>query len=306
MPTDRLDELAVLLAIIDAGSLAAAARRLRRSPPAITRSLAQLEARLGARLVDRTTRALSPTEAGRALAEQARHLLAAYADAVREANEAPLRGRVRMTAPVVFGRRHVLPIVTAFLDLHPDIQVELLLADRNLDLVEDGLDAAVRIGKLADSGLLARRVGEVRRLVVASPAYLAAHGGPPRDPSDLARSHAVIFTASRPGPLEWRFAGPGRGRVVRPQPRLLVNEVEAALDAAREGRGLAMALSYQVADDLRSGALVRTLRDFEPPPLPVQIVVPAGHHRAPRVRALVEYATERLRALSVVAPESSQ
>src|SRR4051812_17316447 len=180
---DRLDELSVLLAILEGGSLAAASRRLRRSPPAITRILAQLEERVGARLVDRTTRAMSATEAGRRLAEQARAVLGAYADAVREASDAPLRGKLRVTAPVVFGRRHVLPVVGEFLDAHPDVQVELVLADRNLDLVEEGLDVALRIGALRDSGLIARRVGQIRRVLVASPAYLAAHGAP-REPGD--------------------------------------------------------------------------------------------------------------------------
>src|SRR3954470_17050260 len=200
---DRLDGFAVLLAILEGGSLAAASRRLRRSPPAVTRILAQLEERVGARLVDRTTRAMSPTEAGRRLAEQARAVLGAYADAVREASDAPLRGKLRVTAPVVFGRRHVLPVVGEFLDAHPDVQVELVLADRNLDLVEEGLDVALRIGALRDSGLVARRVGQIRRVLVASPAYLAAHGAP-REPGDLLRGHEAIFSSGRPIPVEWR------------------------------------------------------------------------------------------------------
>jgi DNA-binding transcriptional LysR family regulator len=165
---DRLDELTVLVAVLEAGSLAAASRRLRRSPPSITRALAALEDRVGARLVERTTRRLAATEAGRTLAGQARAVLAGYADAVRDANEAPLRGTLRVTAPVVFGRRHVTPVAIAFLDAHPAVAVDLVLADRNLDLVEEKLDAAVRIGPLADSSLVARRVGEVRRVLVAS------------------------------------------------------------------------------------------------------------------------------------------
>jgi len=219
---DRLDELAVLLAVLEGGSLAAAARRLRRSPPAITRTLAQLEERVGVRLIERTTRALSATVAGRRLAEQARAVLAGYADAVQHASEASLRGRLRVTAPVVFGRLHVLPVVGAFLDAHADVQVDLVLADRNLDLVDEGLDVALRIGRLADSSLVARRVGEVRRVLVASPAYLAAHGTPAA-PGDLLAGHEAIFSSGRPVPVEWRFAGPERGRVVRLQPRLLVN-----------------------------------------------------------------------------------
>ncbi len=297
---DRLDELTVLVAVLDAGSLAAAARRLRRSPPAVTRALAGLEKRVGARLVERTTRCLAPTEAGRHLAEQARAVLAGYVDAVRDASEAPLRGSMRVTAPVVFGRRHVTPLVAGFLDTHPAVRVELVLADRNLDLVEEGLDAAVRIGRLADSGLVARLVGEVRRVLVASPGYLAARGTP-HTPGDLA-GHDAIFSSGRPVPVEWRFREGARGRVVRLAPRLLVNEVEAALVAARMGRGIAMALSYQVADDLAAGILVRLLPTHELPPLPVQLVAPGGRHMAPGVRTFLDHAARHLGALEAIRP----
>ena len=297
---DRLDELEALVAILDTGSLAAAGRRLRRSPPAMTRLLTALEARMGARLVERTTRTLAPTDAGRRLAGQARAVLAGYASAVRDADDSPLRGTVRVTAPVVFGRLHVTPLVLAFLDAHPGVQVNLTLADRNLDLIEDGLDAAVRIGELADSGLVARRVGEVRRMLVASPAYLAARGTPGA-PGDLA-GHDAVFSSGRPVPVEWRFHDGPRHRVVRLQPRLLVNEVEAALVAARAGRGLAMVLSYQAAADLASGALVRLLPGYEPPPLPVQVVAPGGRHMAPRVRAFLDHAARHLLALDVIRP----
>ena len=297
---DRLDELTVLVAVLDAGSLAAASRRLRRSPPSVTRALAALEDRVGARLVERTTRRLTATEAGRTLAGQARAVLAGYAEAVRDASEAPLRGTVRVTAPVVFGRRHVTPLVIAFLDAHPAVAVDLMLADRNLDLIEEGLDAAVRIGPLADSSLVARRVGEVRRVLVASPGYLAAHGTP-RTPGDLAR-HDTIVSSSRPVPVEWRFKEGARGRVVRLAPRLLVNEVEAALVGARIGRGIAMALSYQVADDLAAGLLVRLLPDHEPPPLPVQLVRPGGRHMTPRVRAFLDHAVWHLGTLEAIRP----
>lgn len=297
---DRLDELTVLVAVLDSGSLAAASRRLRRSPPSVTRALAALEDRVGARLVERTTRRLTPTEAGRALAAQARAVLGAYADAVRDAADAPARGTVRVTAPVVFGRRHVTPLVATFLDAHPAVTVDLVLADRNLDLVDEGLDVAVRIGRLADSSLLARRVGEVRQVLVASPSYLAARGSP-RTPGDLA-GHDAIFSASRPVPIEWRFRDAARTRIVRPAPRLLVNEVEAALVAARLGRGIALALSYQVADDLAAGTLIRLLPDHEPPPVPVQLVTPGGRHMAPRIRAFLDHAAQALGTLPAINP----
>ena len=297
---DRLDELTVLLAVLETGSLAAAARRLRRSPPSITRALAALEHRVGARLVERTTRNLTFTEAGRTLAAQARAVLAGYAEAVRASGDASLRGTVRVTAPQLFGRRHVAPLVTTFLGLHPDLRVELVLSDRNLDLIEDGLDVAVRIGPLADSSLVARRVGEVRRMLVASPAYLAARGTP-RTPGELAR-HDAIFSSGRPMPAEWRFPEGARGRLVRLAPRLLVNDVEAALVGARMGRGIAMALSYQVADDVSAGTLIRLLPEFEPLPLPVQLLVPGGPYMAPRVRVFLDYIARHLGTLGVIGP----
>jgi DNA-binding transcriptional LysR family regulator len=295
---DRLDELALLIAVLDAGSLAGAARRLRRSPPAVTRALVALEDRIGLRLVERTTRRLSATEDGRLLADRARALLADY-DAMTSHNAgAPLRGLLRVTAPVQFGRRHVAPLVDSFLDANPALRIELVLNDRNIDLVEDGLDVAVRIGALADSSLLARRVGQVRSVLVASPGYLAAHGTP-RSPTELS-DHATIFGTTRSGSLEWRFGSGGRGTTVRVNPRLLVNEVEAQLLAVRAGRGIARLLSYQVADDLASGALVVLLPEYEPPPLPVQLVSTGGGHMAPRVRAFLDHATEALRALPVI------
>jgi DNA-binding transcriptional LysR family regulator len=295
---DRLDELAIFVAIVDEGSLAAAARKLRRSPPAVTRALAALEERVCARLVERTTRRCRPTEAGRRLAEQARQLLAGYGEAVHEGAAGPVRGVVRVTAPLVFGRRHVTPIVASFLDAYPGVRVELVLHDRNLDLIGEGFDVALRIGPLADSSLVARRVGEVRRVLVAGPSYLAAHP-PLRAPGDLVR-HDVVFTAGGPGPPVWRFGEPPREQGVRLVPRLIVNEVDAMLLAVRAGRGIGRPLSYQVADDLASGALVRLLPEREPPPLPVQLVVPSARHLPPRTRSFLEHAARALATLAVI------
>lgn len=301
---DRLDELAVLVAVVDQGSLVAAARRLRRSPPAITRALSALESRVGARLVERTTRRLSPTQAGRALAESSRALLSTYEAAVSGASPAPIRGLVRVTAPVQFGRRHVVPLVTGFLEAFAETQVELLLHDRQLDLIEEGLDLAVRIGPLSDSSLLVRRVGEVRRLLVASPAYLARHGTP-ATPADLS-THDTIFGTSAQRPVEWRFGSGGRGSVVRLAPRLLVNEIEAQLVAARSGSGIARVLSYQVIEDLRAGTLVRLLQAFEPPPLPVQLVAVNRVHMPPKVRTFLDYAAEHLGKLRVIHSDATR
>ena len=192
---DRLDELAIFVRIVEEGSLARAASRLRRSPPAVTRALASLEDRIGLRLIDRTTRRLAPSEAGRALYDRARALVADYESATTGVADAPVRGLLRITAPVQFGRRHIAPIVARFLDAHDGVEVEMLLGDRNLDLIDEGIDVALRIGPLADSTLSARPVGHVRRLWVASPAYLKRRGTP-RTPADLA-GHETILGTSR-------------------------------------------------------------------------------------------------------------
>lgn len=295
---DRLDELEVFLAILDTGSLIGASRKLRRSAPAVTRLLSSLEQRIGVRLVERTTRHLAATEAGMRLAAQARQVLADYDDAVREDADAPLRGTLRLTTPLVFGRRHVAPIVNSYLDLYPGMRVDMVMSDRNLDLIEEGLDVAVRIGAMADTNLVARRVGSVRRMLVASPEYLARRGKP-KTPDDLA-AHDVIYTSGRLAAMEWRFRHAGRERTMQLSPRLIVNEIDAALLAVKAGRGLARVLSYQVADDLAAGTLVRVLSSYEPEMLPVQLVVAGTRHMAPKVRAFLDLAVEQLRSLKII------
>lgn len=297
---DRLDELATFLAVIETGSLAAAARRLRRSPAAVTRTLAALEARVGVRLIERTTRRLSVTEAGRRLAEEARTVLSAYQAAIAREEAGPLRGQLRISAPLVFGRRHVAPVLNRFLDAHPLVSAELVLNDRNLDLVDEGLDVALRIGALADSRLVARKVGEVRRQVVAAPAYLASHGAPAR-PADLAE-HEIVYASTQPGPTEWRFDGRLGREAVRLRPRLMVNAIEAAVAAVMEGRGVGRFFSYQVADELADGRLVRLLGEWEPPPIPVQLVTASARLMPPRVRAFLDFAAAELSALPVIRP----
>ncbi len=298
---DRLDELSVFVAILDAGSLAGAARRLRRSPPSVTRALAGLEARLGARLIERTTRRLTPTETGKSFGADARRALAAYDDALRQGAQAAPRGLLRVTAPLIFGRRHVTPVVASFLHAYPAMQAELTLADHYLDLLEEGLDLAVRIGPPAQALPPPYRIGAVRRVVVGSPAYVAAHGEP-RVPADLAR-HAVVHVVGRPVPSEWRFRAGRRERVVRLAPRLTVNEIEAALVAVRAGHGITRVLSYQVAEEFAARTLVRLLRPYEPPALPVGLVTAAADPPA-RVRAFLDHAVPLLSRLSVVQAET--
>ncbi len=295
---DRLDELTTFLAIHEAGSLISASRRLRRSPPAVTRALGALEDRIGLRLFERTTRRLAPTEAGRLLVERARALLEDYERALVGASHAPVRGVLRITAPVQFGRRHVAPIVSALLNDYPDLRIELSLNDRNLDLIEEGIDVAVRIGNLPDSNLIARQVGSVRRVAVASPRYIAARGTP-RVPADLAK-HDTIFGMARSSAREWRFGRKRRGAVVRLSPRLLVDDVEAQVQAAKAGRGVARMLSYQVAEELAAGTLVCLLREFEPEPLPVQLVTLSRIHMTSKVRAFIDTAVKVLRDVEVI------
>jgi DNA-binding transcriptional LysR family regulator len=298
---DRLDELTVFVAILDAGSLAGAARQLRRSAPAVTRALAALEARLGTKLFERTTRRVRPTETDQRVDADARRVLATYGDALRQSIDTAARGLLRVTAPLTFGRRHVMPVVASFLAAFPAMQADLLLADRNLDLLEEGLDVAVRIGPPAETRPAPLHVGEVRRMVVASPGYLLARGQP-RVPADLAR-HEVVHVVSRPIPPEWRFRVGRREHVVRLTPRLTVNEIDAALVAVCAGRGVTRVLSYQVADELAAGTLVRLLRGYEPPALPASLVC-ASTKPPPRVRAFLEHAVPRLSALAVVRAEA--
>ncbi len=302
---DRLDELAIFLKIVEEGSLARAAQRLRRSPPAVTRALAALEDRMGIRLVDRTTRRLAPTEAGRMLIERARTVLGEYEAATAGTGQAPVRGVLRIAAPVQFGRRHVAPIATAFLDRFPEVQVELLLGDRNVDLIEESIDVAVRIGHLADSSLTARQVGEVRRLWMASPAYLKKRGRP-RVPADLARHDVVLGISS--AVQDGGFASGRRRRVpaVHLRGRLRVDDVETRLQAARAGRGIVQLLSYQAADDLAAARLVRLLRSYEPPAIPVHLLTKGRVNRAPKVEAFLDFAAQRLLALPAIRPEPSE
>jgi DNA-binding transcriptional LysR family regulator len=295
---DRLDELQVLVAILDTGSMAAAARKLGRSPAAVTRELSALEVRAGARLLERSTRRLTPTEAGLRLAEQARRLLADYETALLPEAAGTPRGLLRIAAPNVFGRRHVAPVVTRFLAAQPAVQVELLLSDRNVDLIEESVDAAVRIGAVSSMSVVARPLGKVARVTVASPAYLERRGTP-RKPADLA-DHELIMSTSVRSVAEWRFKAGAREHVVRYSPRLRMNDVEAVLGAACDGFGIARALSYQVEPLLRSGSLQRVLDDYEPEPLPVQLVMPSSRHMPPRLRAFVDFAVAQLAALDVL------
>ncbi|WP_242340256.1 MULTISPECIES: LysR family transcriptional regulator [Anaeromyxobacter] len=293
---DRIDAWATFAAVAEGRSFAAAARRLGRSPAAVTRAVAALEERLGARLLNRTTRSVALTDVGARTLEAARRALAGFEEleGAAAAERQEPRGRLGVTASVVFGRLHVLPIVQAFLRDHPSASVELLLLDRVVSLVDEGLDVAVRLGRLPDSSLKALRAGEVRRAVYASPGYLEANGTP-RSPQALASHACVACTSVTPAPHRWTFGRGGRSFAVAVSPRLVVNTAEAAIDAAVAGLGPTCVLSYMVDSHVRAGRLRRILEPYEPPPVPVQVVIPAGRFVTPLVRAFVDRAVEALR-----------
>ncbi|MBX9842625.1 MAG: LysR family transcriptional regulator [Xanthobacteraceae bacterium] len=289
---DRIDSVAVFAEVAERGSFSGAAKHLNRSAAAVTRAVAELEARLGVRLLNRTTRAVSVTEAGQRFLVGARRVLADLAEIEQGAagqGQAP-RGELRITAPIVFGRRHVLPLVTDFLGQYPEVSVRLALLDRPVDLVDDGLDAAIRIGTLADTSAIAVRVGEMRRIAVASPGYLERRGRP-KSVADLA-GHDVIAFAGIDRVERWRFAGGVEARI---KPRLVVNTAEAAIDAAVAGFGITRVLSYQAADALSDQRLVRLLREHEAGATPVHVVYPEGRHPPPKLRAFLDAIVPRLR-----------
>jgi DNA-binding transcriptional LysR family regulator len=288
---DQLDSMRIFIAVSEAGGFAPAARLLRLSPPVATRAIAALEQRLGVRLLNRTTRQMRLTQAGQRFLADCKRILAELQDAealARNAHVEP-QGLLTVTAPVMFGRMHIAPLLLDFLERHPKVNARALFVDRITNLMEEGFDVALRIDRLSDSSLTAIKVGTVRRVVVASPAYLAANGAP-RTPAELEKHHAIGS-----GRSPWRFRG---GAAPMPQPRMMltVNGGDVAIACALAGRGLARPLSYQVDEELRDGRLQLVLTDYEPAPIPVQLVYSDGRRAAARVRAFVDFAAVRLRA----------
>ncbi|MEM8796192.1 MAG: LysR family transcriptional regulator [Pseudomonadota bacterium] len=296
---DRLQSLEVFIAVAEAESFAGGARSVGLSAPSATRGVNALEDRLGARLFTRTTRRVRLTDVGRAYLEDARHILAQLQAADEAASGAALNpvGQLRITCSNEFGRIYVVPILTDFLDTYPDVTGDVLMVDRIANIVEEGFDVAVRLGQLPSSGLSAVRVGRVRRIVCAAPAYLERHGIP-QSPADLA-SHQIVSAAAVSPVSDWRF-GRDLEHVVRVKPRLTVSSVAAAISVTRQGWGLCRVLSYQVGPDLVDGTLQTVLEDYEPEHLPIHLVHAEGRRAPAKIRSFIDFAKDRLRSVSVL------
>jgi DNA-binding transcriptional LysR family regulator len=284
---DRLDSIAAFVAVCDANGFASAARRLGVSPSVVTRQVAALEDHLGVLLLQRTTRSLRLTEAGERYLDRARRILseieAAELSAQGETEEP--RGKLSVSAPLLFGRMHVAPVLSRYMQAYPRVTAELNLTDRIVNLIEEGHDLAIRIGQLPDSQLIARRLGETRRVIVASPDYLKMRGTPGH-PTDLASFDTIAFTGLVPT-FDWRFVEDGRDVRVRVTPRYATNSGDAAIGYATEGGGLTVALSYQVHEAIAREVLVEVLGAFAPPPLPIQALYPSSRLLSSKVRAFV-------------------
>ena len=295
---DRIDAMKVFVTALDEGSLAGASRQLSRSPAAVSRAIAFLEARVGAQLLHRTTRSIKLSEAGERYAAACRRVLTDLeeADIVAAGERSAPRGTLTLTAPVLAGEIVLRPVLDAFMDAYPAVSARLYLLDRPVSLIDEGIDVALRIAHLADSTLVAIRVGEVRRVVAAAPRYLAQH---PRitEPADLAKHQIIAMTHF--GFDSWAFPpleGSSVPRAVQFTPRLIVNSIQGAVASAVDGRGVTRMFSYHIAEQVREGSLEIILKDAEHPPLPVHVIAPHGRLSVPKVRAFIDFALPRLRS----------
>jgi len=292
---DRIDAMKVFVTALDEGSLVGAARKLGRSPAAVSRAIVFLENHVGAPLLHRTTRVIRLSEAGEHYAAACRRALVDLEEAdliVADEKSAP-RGVLSVTAPVFGGEVILRPIIEAFMDAFPEVSVRLYLFDRPVNLIEEGHDVALRFAPVQDTTLTAEKVGEVSRVVVAAPAYLD-RAPAIVEPADLA-SHKIV-ALSRLGVDSWSFPGTPLPRTIAFQPRLVVNSAQAAVASAVEGRGVTRLSSHHVAAELKAGALRRVLEKDEPPPLPVNLITPHGRQAIPKIRAFVDFTVPRLRA----------
>lgn len=305
---DRLDAMAVFVAVVESGSLAAAGRKLGYSPATVTRAVAMLEERLGERLLHRSTRALRLTERGEQQASVYRSILAELAEADGgDAAGTRITGRITLTAPELFGRAILMPLVETFLDAHPGVSARVILLNRLVSLVEEGVDVAVRLGPLPASGLIAVKVGEMRRLLCAAPSYLARSNMPIR-PGAL-HQHHCIGTEEGTEREQWHFIDRASDRH-RPfstaiRPRIALNSAGAAIDAAVRGHGICRVMAYQVVDHVEAGRLMPLLQTFEPAPLPIHLIFHPIPRRNAALRAFVDHATPRLRAAVAAVSDSA-
>ncbi len=294
---DRLEAMSLLVAVTEQGSLSAASRSLKVPLATLSRKISDLEALLSTRLLIRTTRKLSLTDAGVAYVAAARRILEQVEEAEREATGEFMlpRGELVLTAPVMFGRLHVMPVIAAFLEAYAEINVRLILTDRNVDLVCDHVDMAVRIGKLPDSSMIASQLGAMREVTCASPSLLARYGHP-QSPSDLQNFPCVTVDGPMPTP-SWRYHRRNTGSTLEVpiHPRLTVTIPEAAVHAALHQIGIVRLLHYQVADGLKSGELELILEDFEPQPAPVHLVHVSRRHMPLKIRRFLDFATPQLK-----------
>jgi len=293
---DRFQALQVFVNVAENGGFAAAGRKLAMSPPSVTRIVSSLEEHLGTALFVRTTRSVGLTEAGTRFLHDARRLLAE----LQEAEEAAVgshvtpRGELRITAPVLFGGMFVTPILGDYLDLYQHVTARSVFVDRNVNMIDEGLDVAIRIGELPDSSLIATRVGTVRSIVFAAPDYLENHGTPAR-PGDL-KNHKLIGPSATGANAHWMFRDGNTPISIRPDPRLEINTNDAIRDLVARGWGISRLLSYQVAQRIADGSVVPLLEAFEPPPHPVHVIHQEGRLVSSKVRSFVDFMVERLRA----------
>jgi len=288
---DRIDAMHAFVTVAELRGFAPAARKLKLSPSGVTRLIAALEDRLGARLLQRTTRSVTLTDAGTRYLERAKRILADVEEAEHAAEGERTRpsGWLVVSAPVGFGRLHVSPVMSAYLMRYGEVSGELRLEDRMVSLVDDGVDLAVRIGELADSSLVARQVGTMRRIVVASPGYLKAHGEPKRP--DAIASHQTIQFGATAGLADWRFLDDGREIRINIAPRLATNNADAAIQYAEAGGGLTRVLAYQAREAIKRGGLKIVLQKFELPAMPIHIVYPTSRLLSAKVRSFIDLVT---------------
>lgn len=293
---DRLHTMAIFLAVVDEGGFAPAARKLRISPPVVTRAVTELEETMGVRLLTRTTRVVRVTDVGARYAADCRRILADVADSEQAAagTHAEPRGKLVITASVLFGAMYVTPVVTEYLRRYPETEVECRFVDRVVNMMEEGIDVAIRIGQLPDSSYQAVQVGQVRQVVCASPAYLEARGIP-LTPEDLGE-HDIVLANAVTASHDWRFACGREPLVVRVRPRLVSTSNDAAIGAVVRGFGLTRVISYMVAPHLAAGRLKTVLARYEAAPVPVSVVHHEGRRSTPKVRAFIDLAVSMLRA----------